>query len=69
MVNKSGSTRVNLYLPNTMLEKVDNLANELCLSRSACVTMLCSTYFTQQKAMDAMKDTLSEFYKLAETVK
>ena len=69
MVNKSSSTRVNLYLPNNMLEKVDNLANELCLSRSACVTMLCSTYFTQQKAMDTMKDTFSELQKLCETIK
>lgn len=66
MINKGESVRVNMYLPQSVLSKVDDLANELCLSRSACVTMLCSTYFTQQKAMDSMKDL---FGQLQEYVK
>lgn len=51
---KSKSVRININMPDDVLNKVDTCADSLGLSRSACLTMIASVYFQQQEAMTAL---------------
>lgn len=52
---KYDKTRVNLYIPNAIIEEVDNLAKMYGANRSVMVSVMLKTYLDQQKVVDLAK--------------
>ena len=47
--------KVNFQLPEDVVNKIDKKANELCVSRTACVTMLLVQALQIDDTMDVLK--------------
>lgn len=52
---KYDKTRVNLYIPNPIIEEVDKLAKMYGANRSVMVSVMLKTYIDQQKVVDLAK--------------
>ena len=52
---KYDKTRVNLYIPNPIIEEVDKLAKMYGANRSVMVSVVLKTYIDQQKVVDLAK--------------
>lgn len=48
-------TRVNLYIPNAIIDEVDKLAKMYGANRSVMVSVMLKTYIDQQKVVDLAK--------------
>lgn len=52
---KYEKTRVNLYIPNAIIDEVDKLAKMYGANRSVMVSVMLKTYIDQQKVVDLAK--------------
>ena len=52
---KYEKTRVNLYIPNSIIDEVDKLAKMYGANRSVMVSVMLKTYIDQQKVVDLAK--------------
>jgi metal-responsive CopG/Arc/MetJ family transcriptional regulator len=52
---KYEKTRVNLYIPNAIIDEVDKLAKMYGANRSVMVSVMLKTYLDQQKVVDLAK--------------
>lgn len=52
---KYEKTRVNLYIPNAIIEEVDKLSKMYGANRSVMVSVMLKTYIDQQKVVDLAK--------------
>ena len=53
---RSDKTRINLYLPNKVIEALDNEANEKGTSRTSVLLNIIDNYTKQQEIITTMKE-------------
>lgn len=63
------ATRVNMYIPNAILSKVDARCDELCLSRSAYVVMALNRQLEADEMGKNLPELLSVFNRAIEESK
>lgn len=51
--------RVNIVLSSEILEKIDKYADEMSISRSSAISVLCSLQFKQEETMNAAKEMMT----------
>ena len=68
-VTKENATRVNMYLPNDILARVDARCDELCLSRSAYVVMALNRQMEADDMSKNLPELLSVFNRAIEESK
>lgn len=61
--------RVNVYLPQPIIYKIDEFANALGSNRSVMIATICKQYIDQQAALSISPDLLEKLQGLVEAVK
>lgn len=56
---KENKIRVNIVMSSELLEKVDNYANEMCISRSSAISVLCSLQLKYEENISTAKEIMA----------
>lgn len=61
--------RVNIYMPQSIINQIDEFAKGLGSNRSVMITTICKQYIDQQAALSISPDLLEKLQGLVEAVK
>ena len=56
---KDVKTRVNIVMSDELIEKIDKYAEEMCISRSSAISVLCSLQFKYEDNLKTAKELMS----------
>lgn len=61
--------RVNIYMPQSIIEKIDEFASEFGSNRSVMITTICKNYIDQQAALSISPDIINKLTEFVNAVK